>query len=955
MGIHGVFKEINPASQRISLAKYSAAHLIARSRPLILAIDTAIWLFQIQSGKGGSNPALRTFYYRLLRLLSLNIQPIFVFDGPNKPTWKRNKKVGGPGVRVASVPEFLAKQLLKQFGFPIHVAPGEAEAECAVLQRAGIVDAVMSEDVDTLMFGSGILLRNWSPEGASAKTPTHVTVYRADETKDQTGMDGEGMILVALMSGGDYIVEGIPGCGPKVACDAARAGFGKELCALAAKKDHVGLSVWRERLQHEIRTNTSKFFSRKNSTLQIPSDFPNMEVLGYYTHPCVSSEEKLARLKLTIQWDQAIDFPALRSFAAEAFDWRCRGGAKKFIRNLAPAMLVREIRRRNERKDHVNIDEQQRQEAALVAAIHGKRTHATTDGELEYRVSFTPASLVPIDLSIEEEDDEYNPNGGESDGEGDNNGTRAGGDDADEPASPSKKRALKPYDPDEPEKLWIMKTFLQLGCPLLIEDYEAALSAPKGAAKSKGKARATGKGAPKKSKGRSNDMPANAIMAYTKVSKPGISRSTSANDIVIAKASTVAADDIFGAPAQSQPVTTPIESIDLSETTPKPHLTAFRRPMIDLPSATQSQLPPARRAGSRAVASSSVTRSNKNVTEPESTAADQNRRLDVQRTPQHRKRALVASPSPAPSQRTIDSYWSPSPKKMTTTQSQPQTVIDLLSSSPPASPSRAGRTPRASSRRSSDPTQQQNSASFTVNCLTDLSPNVMPPLPESVTRRRQYKRPRKAVGSTMVRSGHGVLERAYTAPVLGCDGDSDSGNDLEETALPTVLDTFIEAGLATPVAVSRSGAGIEIEAIDLATPAIVARAPSLAGSSPGETLPCPLSFLLAPSKKNVDNHMDSNSITERLQDNNSQERPTKDIEKPKKKRIVLRESLPGAFKEVDIDCVDLSGDGSGWQASGRRAHVASLASASALSFTSAAAGRAGWRKSGVEVLDLTGA
>ena len=149
MGIHGILKEIGPG-QRISIAKLSAGHYAAHSRCLRLAIDISIWLFQIQSGKGGSNPALRTFYYRLLRLLSLNIHPLFVFDGPNKPQFKRNKKVGGPGVRVASVPEFLAKQLLKQFGFPWHVAPGEAEAECALLQREGIVDAVLSEDVAQL-------------------------------------------------------------------------------------------------------------------------------------------------------------------------------------------------------------------------------------------------------------------------------------------------------------------------------------------------------------------------------------------------------------------------------------------------------------------------------------------------------------------------------------------------------------------------------------------------------------------------------------------------------------------------------------------------------------------------------------------------------------------------------------------------------------------------------------
>src|ERR1700677_2418213 len=162
-------------------------------------------------------------------MINLSIQPLFVFDGPNKPPFKRSKRTGPS---VASIPEFFAKQMLKQFGFPQHVAPGEAEAECALLQREGVVDAVLSEDVDTLMFGSGVTMRNWSSND-KGKTPTHINLYEAEKTKNgPSGLDREGMILVALMSGGDYVPEGVPGCGPKVACEAARAGFGAELCKI---------------------------------------------------------------------------------------------------------------------------------------------------------------------------------------------------------------------------------------------------------------------------------------------------------------------------------------------------------------------------------------------------------------------------------------------------------------------------------------------------------------------------------------------------------------------------------------------------------------------------------------------------------------------------------------------------------------------------------------------------
>ncbi|KAI6912260.1 hypothetical protein KC318_g2194 [Hortaea werneckii] len=511
MGIHGLLRELRPAP-RTSLALLSSNHYTTHSRPLRLAIDISIWLFQIQSGKGGSNPALRTFYYRLLRLLTLNIHPLFVFDGPNKPLFKRNKKVGGgPGVKVASVPEFLAKQLLKQFGFPWHVAPGEAEAECAGLQRGGLVDAVLSEDVDTLMFGCGMTLRSWNAEGTAggggAKgngPPTHVSVYREEETRERSGgIDPPGMILVALMSGGDYLPEGIPGCGPKVACDAARAGFGTELCGLG-RKDREGLAKWRERLEREVRTNESKFFSRRNPSFTLPEGFPNKEVLGYYTHPCVSSPEKLERLRASLKWDQEIDFPALREFAKDAFDWRCITGARKFIKNLAPAMLVRELRLRgekaeDERHEHPDHEEHQKQkEETLVKAIHGTRTHPSVDSALELRISFVPSTLVSLDLSLEDDDDELPPSASQPPADDNNNETPSPTSDSDSesiappPISPTKKRNFKPYDPDLPEKVWILKPFLQLGCPLLVEDWEARSRDPKAFLKQRRKAREVG-------------------------------------------------------------------------------------------------------------------------------------------------------------------------------------------------------------------------------------------------------------------------------------------------------------------------------------------------------------------------------------------------------------------------------------------------------------------------------
>jgi flap endonuclease-1 len=55
-----------------------------------------------------------------------------------------------------------AKKMLSLMGIPVVQAPGEAEAQCSYLNKIGKVDAVCTEDTDSIVFGTQLLLRELS-------------------------------------------------------------------------------------------------------------------------------------------------------------------------------------------------------------------------------------------------------------------------------------------------------------------------------------------------------------------------------------------------------------------------------------------------------------------------------------------------------------------------------------------------------------------------------------------------------------------------------------------------------------------------------------------------------------------------------------------------------------------------------------------------------------------------
>lgn len=103
---------------------------------------------------------------------------------------------------------------LKKMGVSYVVAPYEADAQMVYLERRGLVDGIVSEDSDLLVFGCRLLLSKLDRYGAC------VEINRRDfcavREVSLTGWTDEDFRRMAILSGCDYL-EGLRGTGLKTA------------------------------------------------------------------------------------------------------------------------------------------------------------------------------------------------------------------------------------------------------------------------------------------------------------------------------------------------------------------------------------------------------------------------------------------------------------------------------------------------------------------------------------------------------------------------------------------------------------------------------------------------------------------------------------------------------------------------------------------------------------------
>ncbi|KAK7027088.1 hypothetical protein R3P38DRAFT_2400333, partial [Favolaschia claudopus] len=129
----------------------------------------------------------------------------------------------------------------------------------------------------------------------------NVRLYTAERilTTPGVGLTRGGILLVALLAGGDYSpVRCAPGCGPVISHAIARGGLGDQLLHHASQYPVCTpaflafLANWKTALCEEFATDPHGLLGRKYKSIsQIIADtpeFPDPRVIFAYVHPVTS-------------------------------------------------------------------------------------------------------------------------------------------------------------------------------------------------------------------------------------------------------------------------------------------------------------------------------------------------------------------------------------------------------------------------------------------------------------------------------------------------------------------------------------------------------------------------------------------------------------------------------------------------------------------------------------------
>lgn len=226
----------------------------------VLAVDSFNILYQflttirtadgtpLMDSKGNITSHLIGLFSRTTSFLQKGLRPVFVFDG-EKPELKTKelqrrrelkeearvkykiavkkkdidamKKYAGRFAYLSSEMVEQAKELIGLLGLPVVQAPFEGEAQAARLVANGDAWAVVSQDYDSLLYGTERLVQNLSIAGRRKKigklsyTTVKPLLVSLSENLNNLKIDNDKLIVLSMLVGTDYNPKGVRGIGPK--------------------------------------------------------------------------------------------------------------------------------------------------------------------------------------------------------------------------------------------------------------------------------------------------------------------------------------------------------------------------------------------------------------------------------------------------------------------------------------------------------------------------------------------------------------------------------------------------------------------------------------------------------------------------------------------------------------------------------------------------------------------
>ncbi|KAK8136005.1 hypothetical protein PG984_003945 [Apiospora sp. TS-2023a] len=357
-----------------------ARHMLNHSRRQRVAVDAQsiidrhLAIIKKKNYKNKNLTVVTNLYYHALHLKRAGVDVMFVFNNRTRPETQqlsqdqpppatagpyvadRKPDVKGKGVErnIGNSDDIDYhriingfKEALQKLCIPYYVAQANTIAECSAMNKAGLVDAVMSTDINAFLFGAKTVLKY-------EKTANKVVLVNEfipgdhEASAPDKHLNQKVLLSVALLAG--------RGDGPKdverrrtdLAIQIGKSPHGDKLwdISMAHKEHNLGtlLSEWKTSVDNDPKTNSEGLFATNGPTatagfLSKTATFSYPETVSWFIEGILMkiSEKDQEKSKWEDEWGCEVDVLALREFTREHFGWKDKNDS--FLTTLAPALL----------------------------------------------------------------------------------------------------------------------------------------------------------------------------------------------------------------------------------------------------------------------------------------------------------------------------------------------------------------------------------------------------------------------------------------------------------------------------------------------------------------------------------------------------------------------------------------------------------------------------------------